>query len=318
MSLNDDMQMHSMLQILQTIEVGLVVLDKENRIQLWNSFMENHSGVRVAEARHQNIFKLFPDLPEQWLTRKIKFVFGLNTRAYSTWEQRPHVFHFANTRPLTGQSSLMYQNLSLTPLLGPDGNVSHVCILVYDVTDNAIHKIGLEEANTQLQELSQTDGLTGLSNRGHLEQILEKEFQRQARYQGNASLILFDIDHFKAVNDTFGHQVGDDVLANVARLTQSTLRNTDIAGRYGGEEFALLLPDTTPDDALILAERLRLLIQNSSVTTEDAQISVTVSLGIAAFTPAFNNHNDWLVAADKALYASKRSGRNRTSTHSGD
>lgn len=150
-----DHDLHWMLQMLQTIEVGLFVLNKNSQIQLWNSFMENHSGVRVAQAKQQNLFKLFPSLPKAWLERKINAVFQLKSRAYSTWEQRPHIFQFKAVRPLTSEARWMYQNLTITPLLGLDGEVSHVCVLIYDVTDIATNRLDLERANHKLADLSQ-------------------------------------------------------------------------------------------------------------------------------------------------------------------
>ncbi|SJZ87254.1 PAS fold [Oceanospirillum multiglobuliferum] len=162
--------LHWMMQMLQTVDVGLVVLDRSLKIQLWNGFMESHSGIRTAKARDENLFTLFPEIPEQWLTRKIESVFTLNSRAYSTWEQRPHLFKFKSYRPLTGRSELMYQNITIIPLTGIDKSVTHVCILVYDVTDIATGKIELQKANEELARLSRTDRLTGLNNRGHWEE----------------------------------------------------------------------------------------------------------------------------------------------------
>ena len=302
--------LHWMMQMLQTIEVGLIVINREGQIQLWNSFMENHSGVRVAQARERNLFELFPDLPRAWMERKINAVFKLKSRAYSTWEQRPHLFRFQSARPLTSRAPWMYQNLTLTPLLGPDGEVSHVCILVYDVTDIAINKLGLESANEALEKLSQTDRLSGLFNRGHWEECLLDEFHRLSRYKGTSSLIMFDIDHFKEVNDTYGHHVGDQVIKDIGNMVNHSLRDTDKAGRYGGEEFALLLPETDANDALLLAERLRIQVMEHIFIVDGLQVNITISLGVAEYSPQFSTHIKWIEAADRALYRSKHQGRN--------
>ncbi|RAJ95274.1 GGDEF domain-containing protein [Aliidiomarina maris] len=306
--------MHWMAQMLQTIEVGLIVLNKAGKIELWNSFMENHSGVRVATARQRNLFELFPELPKAWLERKIRAVFELKSRAYSTWEQRPHIFKFKSVRPLTSQAPWMFQNLTLTPLIGTDGEVSHVCILVYDVTDIVTSRMSLERANHRLEELSQTDRLTDLFNRGHWEECLASEFSRLQRYTGHASLIMLDIDYFKKINDTHGHHVGDLVLQWMADILRLSLRETDLPGRYGGEEFAILLPHTELDDARQLAERLRESIAKAPFQHEDIDFFITVSLGVASFSSQFKTHTQWLEAADQALYASKHGGRNRVST----
>lgn len=316
--INQNDSLHWMMQMLQTIEVGLVVIDRESQIQLWNSFMENHSGVRVSQARQRNLFALFPELPKAWMERKINAVFKLKSRAYSTWEQRPYLFRFQSARPLTSRAPWMYQNLTLTPLLGPDGEVSHVCMLVYDVTDIAVNKLELEKANKTLEKLSQTDSLSGLFNRGHWEQCLLGEFQRLSRYQGTSSLILFDIDQFKQVNDAHGHHVGDEVIKDIGNIVNQALRDTDKAGRYGGEEFAILLPETPANDAWHLAERLRVQISEHVFNAGDQQIQTTISLGVAEFEQGFSTHIKWIQAVDQALYQSKNSGRNRTTLYPAD
>ncbi|OOV87908.1 GGDEF domain-containing protein [Oceanospirillum linum] len=309
-------RLHWLMQMLQTVDVGLVVVDRAFDIQLWNGFMENHSGVRTSQARGNNIFSLFPELPDQWLTRKIESVFTLDSRAYSTWGQRPHLFRFKSYRPLTGRSEQMYQNVTIIPLTGMDKRVTHACILIYDVTDIATSKIELEKANQELARLSRTDRLTGLNNRGHWEERLSQEFRRFRRSQTPSSLVMFDIDHFKKVNDTFGHQAGDEVIKQVASTLLSLQRETDISGRYGGEEFGVILPETNAEQASIMSERLRVSLEEAEVEYEGQHISFTVSLGVCEITPDMTEYSQWLERADQALYHSKRNGRNQTTVHS--
>lgn len=309
---NDMTGLHWMMQMLQTVDVGLVVLDRNHKIQLWNSFMENHSGIRTSQAREENLFTQFPDLPEAWLKQKVESVFSLDSRAYSTWEQRPYLFKFKSYRPLTGKSEFMYQNITIIPLTGMDKSVTHVCILVYDVTDIATSKLELEKANQELARLSRTDRLTGLNNRGHWEERLTQEFRRCKRTGEKSSLIMFDIDHFKKVNDTYGHQAGDEVIRVVAQSLLQIQRETDISGRYGGEEFGIILPDTGSDEAFVMSERLRQHIEASPVTYEDQVIAFTISLGIREFDGSLDDHTQWLEHSDQALYQSKRGGRNQT------
>ncbi|MDX1399871.1 MAG: GGDEF domain-containing protein [Oceanospirillum sp.] len=316
---NQDLDMsrlHWLMQMLQTVDVGLVVVDKTFDIQLWNGFMENHSGVRTMQARGSNIFSLFPELPEQWLTRKIESVFTLDSRAYSTWEQRPHLFRFKSYRPLTGKSEQMYQNVTIIPLTGMDKSVTHACILIYDVTDIATSKIELEKANQELARLSRTDRLTGLNNRGHWEERMDQEFRRFQRNQTPTSLIMFDIDHFKKVNDTYGHQAGDEVIKCVASMMVQLQRETDISGRYGGEEFGIILPDTNAEQAVVLAERLRTTLEAAKVDYEGKEIAFTVSLGVCEISADMREYPQWLERADQALYSSKRNGRNQTTVFS--
>lgn len=304
--------LHLIMQLLQTLDNGLILLDADYQVQLWNSFMENHSGIATSHARGQNLFDLFPELPETWLKRKIDSVFSLQSRAFCTWEEHPRLFNFKSTRPLTGHSPLMYQNITLIPLSGVNGQITRVCLLVYDVTEIATRKKALESANKTLQKLSRTDKLTRLYNRGYWEECLEQEFKRCERSKRPASLILLDIDHFKTFNDTHGHAAGDEVLRAVAKAIRQAQRSTDIAGRYGGEEFGIVLPETNQAQALLVAERLRQRIAGTVVDWEGIPLQVTVSVGIAQYSGMLEDHQSWLEQSDKALYQAKEGGRNRS------
>lgn len=311
---NDDSSIHELhlqLGMLQMLDVGLIIVDRHYHIHLWNTFMENHSGLRHSELYQQSLFTRFPALPASWLQRKIESVFTLKNRAFITWEQRPYLFRFNSYRAITGQAPFMYQNITLIPLTSPDGEVRHVGILVYDVTDAAIGKQALESMNQTLQQLSRTDALTGLLNRGFWEAQLALEFDRFARSRTRSTLVMLDIDHFKQINDQYGHPGGDEVLRQLGRLLSKTTRNTDLIGRYGGEEFAILLLDTRPAQAQVMVERLRhqasqLVIQHGQKT-----IRFTLSLGVSEVHDQFDSYEQWIQLADQALYQSKQNGRNQ-------
>jgi diguanylate cyclase (GGDEF)-like protein len=172
----------------------------------------------------------------------------------------------------------------------------------------------LTDQNAELERLATTDGLTGLANRRSLFDHLEQEVHRAQRYGTALSVIMFDLDHFKRINDRWGHAAGDRVLGQIARETHQLLRKTDKAGRYGGEEFVVLLPETDLREALLLAHRLSQRISDTVLTPEhDAPISVTVSVGVA--TLALNESGEKLIhRADQALYRAKQEGRNRVET----
>ena len=314
---NSIADIHWLMNLLQNIDIGLMVIDRKYDVQVWNSFMENHSGHSPTEVIGKNIFKLFNDIPQDWFTRKTESVFLLNNRSFTTWEQRDYLFKFKNYRPITGSADYMYQNITLIPLQSADGVINHVGVIIYDVTDIATGKLQLESANIQLQSLSRTDALTQLNNRGYWETCLIQEYQRVKRTRQPCTLLIFDIDHFKKVNDTYGHQAGDEVIRNISNILSSSIRSTDIAGRYGGEEFVVLLIDTVADKANIFAERLRKKAEATLVTHEQHNIHYTISLGLADIGDAIKDHKHWLECADGALYEAKKTGRNRSIIYSG-
>jgi diguanylate cyclase len=165
--------------------------------------------------------------------------------------------------------------------------------------------------NQTLAALSSIDGLSGLLNRSHWEAIVGAEFQRCRRIGHPSSLVMIDIDHFKTINDRHGHPVGDAVIRSLASIVRSVLRLHDVPGRYGGEEFGIVLPGTGIEGAEVLAERIRKRIESTVLeTTKD--VRATASLGVAAFDPRDADHVDWIARADRALYMAKGSGRNRT------
>jgi diguanylate cyclase (GGDEF)-like protein len=171
----------------------------------------------------------------------------------------------------------------------------------------------LKRSNQLLRELAITDPLTRLYNRRHLMETLERELHRTRRTATPLSAIIIDIDHFKRVNDSYGHQFGDEVLAGVAALTAKALRTYDLAARYGGEEFFVVLPDTPLADAVVVAERIRHNVETLTFPGRLEELGVTVSLGVATFPARGVTSIETLIrAADQALYRAKQGGRNRT------
>ncbi len=195
------------------------------------------------------------------------------------------------------------QILASIPLL-----IIHPLLVGYNAYELSLQ---LAAKQSKLRSLSQTDGLTGLNNRHYWEIQLEQSFKLNQREQNETSIIFLDVDHFKQINDQYGHIAGDEVLQKIASLILGVARETDICGRYGGEEFCILMPKTDKDSAEILAERLRIQIADS-VLHEQHQIKSSVSLGIAEISATMLTYSDWLTSADNALYQAKENGRNRT------
>jgi two-component system, cell cycle response regulator len=169
-----------------------------------------------------------------------------------------------------------------------------------------------ESFQRRLYESSVKDGLTGLHNRKHFDERLDAEFGFALRHGSALSLILVDIDHFKRVNDTYGHQAGDEVLRVVARTLEANIRTEDVVARYGGEEFAVVARGISADQAVMFASRMRSLVEALPIIVENTAINLTISAGVATYiNGVFSDKEELVAATDRALYGAKETGRNR-------
>jgi diguanylate cyclase (GGDEF)-like protein len=198
----------------------------------------------------------------------------------------------------------MQQSCTVGPLRDENNRISYIYITVQDVTEIAAYEQKLINLNTR-------DGLTGIFNRRYLETKLEEEFDRHIRYNRPLSLIMLDIDHFKKVNDTYGHQAGDHILRSLASLIDERIRTVDVVARYGGEEFCCLLPETTAESALALAEFLRMGVEAEIFHFKDKSIKITISQGVSDLSDGMDSAEMLLKRADDGLYEAKRRGRNK-------
>jgi diguanylate cyclase (GGDEF)-like protein len=170
----------------------------------------------------------------------------------------------------------------------------------------------LRVKNETLERLSSTDALTGLRTRRYVQEVLSIEFLRARRYDSPLAVMMADLDHFKNVNDTYGHPAGDAVLRGVSALLLSELRATDVAGRYGGEELLVILAQSDLKGAMLLAERWRETVHSTHFDCgEGQQVDANISIGLAAYDPEMKSPDDLVAAADAALYRAKEKGRNR-------
>jgi diguanylate cyclase (GGDEF)-like protein len=219
------------------------------------------------------------------------------------------------------------QSIIIVPLRTRTGVVGAISAQSYtpnmysDVDMEAMELLGANAAvaieNAQLfnkmQNMAITDELTGLFNRRRFFEMATQEFERSKRYNHPLSVIMLDIDHFKRVNDTYGHAIGDQVLQGLAGVVSTNLRQVDILARYGGEEFAVMLPETRLEDALITAERLRQKTAEATIPTRVGNMSITISLGVVTQDKTCRSLEELLDRSDQALYACKRTGRNKVS-----
>lgn len=203
-----------------------------------------------------------------------------------------------------------------TAALGPTGFlltfVAEALAFAGGILFNKASRDQLEEENRRLRAQASRDAMTGVNNRGSIDEILREQLLRVPFGRGSVSVILADVDHFKSINDTHGHQVGDEVLIEVARRLKSSMRGEDSVGRYGGEEFLMVLPGIPGAQASLIAHRIRMIIAERPFQTAAGELAVTMSLGVAATDYPHMVPPDALVrAADEALYRAKHEGRNR-------
>ncbi len=249
--------------------------------------------------------------------------------AFAEWvRDRVSSTTFKN-RQVSRTDQTYHMHWTINPHFDEDGNLTAVNSIASDYTDLKLAEDALtaemnrrvefskqlEEANTQLKRLTLIDGLTGIANRWHFDEFLEKEWHRNMRYNNPVSLVMGDIDFFKNYNDRYGHQAGDDCLKQVAAILNNIAKRPgDLAARYGGEEFAVILSGTDLKQAGVLAENANKKLRKIRIPHSDSQVAdyVTLSFGVASIIPKYGTKPyDLIKAADKALYKAKNSGRNQ-------
>jgi diguanylate cyclase (GGDEF)-like protein len=288
-------QISALRAIVDDLNVGIVLLDKEHRVQFIN-----------------RAFRRFWRVPDAMVTSELTFVrlmyHGRGMKAYAVSHDRLGEYVAKQMALIrTGEEGPLHIRLANGAVIQfrckalSDGGR----LLTYgNVSELAQHADALEQ-------LASVDGMTGLNNRRHFHVLAESEWSRFKRYGRPLALLMIDIDLFKSINDSYGHDAGDAVIRSVAQILQNQKRASDIAARLGGEEFALILPEATLDSAMAAAERLRQLVADCVISFEDRPISVTISVGVSACRADTAGIDELLKQADVALYEAKRTGRNR-------
>lgn len=289
--------------VLDSINLGIILLDKDLNIKEWNNWMSIYSGISAESAVGKNIFDFYPELKEKSsFIRGTKSVFTFGNMVMLSSKLHNYLFPFEITGTYSTLFGYMQQSCYLIPIKNEIGEVEGLMINVHDVTENAV----LEK---HLKELSYIDGLTGVYNRRTFEHRLIEEFNRHKREGLPLGLMMFDLDHFKMINDDHGHQFGDIVLQKLVKLCKEKLRAEDFLARFGGEEFVCIFINQDMEQVYTVAERLRAYIENSVISDGKIETKVTISIGIAD-SNNYTTSCELLKAADDALYLSKQNGRN--------
>lgn len=306
--------MYDHLQLLNHLSIGIAVIDREMKIVFWNQWMAEHSLINREQGTGQCIDDLFPSLRKAKFAKRAKEVQENNQPVFFNNKINPHMFPFyAGRSYIEKKLAPMEQTVILSPLRDEEGNTEQILVSVFDISDWISHQNALLQSKEELERLSHTDDLTQIPNRRNILETLTAEMQTHHRKKRPLSIAMLDIDHFKKINDDFGHQCGDLVLHELAQFVFAQLRAYDTLGRYGGEEFLLILPETSSEQAFAICDRIRKAIQDKVHKYNGRGIQVTASIGIAARASEENATLSTLIKeADRCLYIAKETGRNRT------
>ncbi len=292
------------LMLLDLMDNGIMLLDKELEICFWNQWLEFHTNLSKNDAIGKKLPELFPEIIKKNLKRKVEVSLKLKTSTFMDASVSKYLIQI----PLKKITSSMFNYMQQNVIIAPYGN-ENVIIVIYDYTPLLEAQELLKQQAEKFEIQATIDPLTQVYNRLKFNTILDLEVQRSKRYSRDLSIIIFDIDHFKKVNDTYGHLIGDEVLKGIALLVKNTVRTTDIFARWGGEEFIILLPETPLDGAVIVAERIRKTIEEYIFPEVGTK---TCSFGVTIYHNDSNEtYNQFINRADTHLYSAKNSGRNR-------
>ncbi|MBB6480541.1 sensor domain-containing diguanylate cyclase [Spirochaeta isovalerica] len=294
-------------EIFNRIDFGMILIDNHDKIVIWNDFVSRHCQKDPASVRGEDLFEVFPDLPRTWLNVKFRGVRQLRNISKVSWEQRPVLFNFPS-------GGTMLQDCDFIPVNNPGTDEVYICIIIKDVSESAKNKMELNELikiNKSLEEITNIDALTEVFNRRSILQALKDKMSEARDNAEPLYLCMFDLDHFKNINDTYGHIVGDRVLKYVSQTVSSLMKKDMLFGRYGGEEFMIILQGETLDDVLSWIDEVRSCISSGSIETREGSVKISASFGIAEFSGLMKDDLELIHSADVALYRAKKEGRNR-------
>lgn len=313
-------EMKKLLRAVEQSPSSIVITDLAGKIEYVNPLFTLTTGYTLEESIGQNPRILKTDLTPPETHRQL----WANLTAGMEWRGE-----FINRKK---DGSIYYESANISPILDAQGQITHYLAVKDDITERKLMEEAMRFMNEELvkrvaevelleaemRHLALHDPLTGLFNRRYLLETLPRELARCERESSPLSLVLMDIDHFKRVNDTYGHVRGDEILVAVAQVLKDHIRTSDLVCRYGGEEFLVVLPGASGEIAVRRAETLRLLCNNLVVLDGDHEIRITVSFGVKEHIGNCGEIEKSIKHADQALYHSKQTGRNRVSCWSED
>lgn len=289
--------------LIENMRDGILVLDAQNRIVDMNPAMENFIEKKVDFYMGKNAFEVF----ETWMEKTDLLLHGLETRAELQVPKDPSRYLDLRVTPLYDKKQLLNGHLMVFHDITERKQVEKRLRYVNDRLQTQLIEIGVLQS--KLREQTLRDPLTNLFNRRYLEETLERELARAAREDYSVCVIMIDLDHFKRINDTYGHEAGDEVLKTLAITLSEQCRRGDFACRYGGEEFVVIMPNINMDTAYERAEHIRQSLISLHVPYGHYNLTVTLSMGIACYPINGGTREAILRAADQAMYGAKEAGR---------
>jgi diguanylate cyclase (GGDEF)-like protein/PAS domain S-box-containing protein len=289
---------------LDHVPLGVMVFDRELRLLFWNACLEEWTGLRRDEVLGHDVRDRLPQLWQPRYAGRLRDLFEHGAPAVFSSQLHPH---FVPAPLRSGRLRVQHTSAVAMPA---EGGGFHALVIVQDVTGLADAMTDLRRARDEARQRASTDGLTGVANRGHFLEMAGRSIAAARRYHRELSLLMLDVDRFKAINDTYGHAAGDATLVSLVKVCSRALREGDLIGRLGGDEFAVLLPETAPDLAGQVAARLRDALAATAVAWENERLPLEVSFGVASLGPQGDGLDALLGRADEALYQAKRRGRN--------
>lgn len=306
--------------VMDKVSSAIIATDKNLRVNYWNESAERLYGWSESEALGRDIDEICGTVFVEGQHEFARQILAIE----KTWRGELKQRHRNGAEIWVDASVTLFED-------GWRGAIGGVTIN-HDVTERKLAedelrrtKESIEQINLTLrrafereQLVSRTDSLTGAFNRRYFFELLDYEFSASRRYERPLSLVMFDVDFLKKINDTWGHQTGDEILIETVKAVRAELRDSDVIARYGGDEFAILLSNSGEQDALIVLDRIYRRVQSTFIKAGGKKLGITISAGIASAQPEMDKPGQLVLHADRALYAAKNSGRNRLAVFDGE
>jgi diguanylate cyclase (GGDEF)-like protein/PAS domain S-box-containing protein len=292
-------QLHKLSQAVEQSPVSIVITDTSGRIEYVNPRFVQLTGYALEEAIGENPRILKTEKTDAEIHRQLWETIS----AGKEWQGE-----FINRKK---NGDLYYESALISPIIDSNGVITHYLAVKEDITERKLAEEKILLLQAELREQAIRDPLTGLYNRRYLNEFMEHELARAARERYSVCFVMIDIDHFKKINDDFGHDAGDSILRKLANQLQSQARVVDIICRYGGEEFLAILPNVTAEIAYQITQRWRLYFMGSTLPLEYNRAKATISCGISEYPAHGTVGSELIILADKAMYQAKANGRNQ-------